>query len=1012
MQKMKNNSFIDINKIEFNKEFISNLIINNEINLVLDLNKFNLILLFKLFVFVDKNFKLLKINLKLNTLDYFNFEIFSKIIDLNKISNLFINLSAFSSSYFDNFINFLDLYDKEKLIYSFYFENIDLSNFDIEELKYFNKSRIISDYLKDRENKYPLDVNIISNEFLWSSKDFFSIINSSNKEISLYIHIPFCVSKCKFCCCHSYEWKSLSDKSKYLDKIISEINIFWENLKDKKIKNIFFWWWTPSIYSNSDLEKLFDSIYSNFLFTEDINISFEVTESSLNCEKIDFLKSKWVSHIFMWLQTINTSILKDVNRIQNIEKFKELAFYIKEKWIKLWIDIIVWLKWDNLISLNKTLNFLADIKPDSLQVCRFEHFDSLLWEYKNYISDNVDIFFNFAKTFLLNLWYSSSEDYDEIFYQNYDNLSKYDFDILNSKTDLLWIWASAKSNIVWKLKFENKFFEWYINSDLDFFSYKNNISILWKKDNIRNFIISNIDCNSYNIKLLEDNIINKDMLDKMIFIWIFKKDKKWLYYLEEKYKNKYFIKIIALLFSDIDYFEEIYKQIKYNNFIDNNKNKLISIWKKYDNCDNIYPIDPFLEKLEKNQIDEIWKDYLNNELTKLRVDYEKMGLYIHIPFCSSRCSFCSCKTWTDLDRIDKYIDNLIEDIDNYKNIFKWHKFRTVYFWWGTPWILNLIQLDKLFKKIYTTFEFYNDLFISFEATPYSLNEEKLLLLKKYKVNRLSIWIQSVDEKVLKNINRPQNLDYLSNLFNKINNIWFEVVSIDFVAWLEWETIETINKSLSFIKSVKPDTVYVYQYFIERSNSKELYDLSRIDEIQKIYLYVKNELKWIWYIQSDENDVLYKLNWNDKNNIHDSNLYKFNISVLALWEYAEWHIFWKTYYKYDNKKNILWKIIDIKTDLGWYLMKNLENWIDINFLNKNFNYNILKEFNKELSYLYENGYLKIINWKIYSNFKNHIDFISILKIFWPEKVLIKELLLINNNFNSNKLNDNINFLPIK
>jgi hypothetical protein len=136
----------------------------------------------------------------------------------------------------------------------------------------------------------------------------------------------------------------------------------------------------------------------------------------------------------------------------------------------------------------------------------------------------------------------------------------------------------------------------------------------------------------------------------------------------------------------------------------------------------------------------------------------------------------------------------------------------------------------------------------------------------------------------------------------------------------------------------------------------------------------------------------------KINIHDSNLYKYNNSVLPLWEFSEGHIYWKMFYKNINNGEILWKSFDVKTEVWIYIMKNLEFWIELNYFKNLFWINIFDYFKKELGYLKYKWVLIVNKWIIKSKFDSHLDYISLYKLFWPEEEILKsffELFMSNN-----------------
>ena len=140
----------------------------------------------------------------------------------------------------------------------------------------------------------------------------------------------------------------------------------------------------------------------------------------------------------------------------------------------------------------------------------------------------------------------------------------------------------------------------------------------------------------------------------------------------------------------------------------------------------------------------------------MRMKRKINSLYIHIPFCRNICPYCDfAKLYKISDFEDRYIDQLLKDLSLVKG--KFFKFKTIYIGGGTPSYLSFINLEKVLlvcSKMHTSnYEF------SIEANPEDINENFLKLIKKYGVNRLSIGIQTFDEKILNSINRNYHLNY-------------------------------------------------------------------------------------------------------------------------------------------------------------------------------------------------------------------------------------------------------------
>lgn len=136
-----------------------------------------------------------------------------------------------------------------------------------------------------------------------------------------------------------------------------------------------------------------------------------------------------------------------------------------------------------------------------------------------------------------------------------------------------------------------------------------------------------------------------------------------------------------------------------------------------------------------------------------------MFLYIHVPFCESKCMYCKfTSTWKLQEfQIEKYVNEI-----NKQSSLKGKKvFKSIYFWWWTPSVLKLNQLEKILSN----YSYDNKTEITLESTPNKITKENLLGWKGLWINRLSIWVQSLNDKTLKEIARKDKGDILKALDN-------------------------------------------------------------------------------------------------------------------------------------------------------------------------------------------------------------------------------------------------------
>ena len=152
-----------------------------------------------------------------------------------------------------------------------------------------------------------------------------------------------------------------------------------------------------------------------------------------------------------------------------------------------------------------------------------------------------------------------------------------------------------------------------------------------------------------------------------------------------------------------------------------------------------------------------------------------MSIYIHIPFCSSICTYCDfCKLLKNEKWINQYLDALAQEI---KKKYKKEKVKTIYIGGGTPSSLSLENLKKLFN-ILKIFNLDRQCEITFETNSEDLTIEKINFLKKH-INRLSIGIQTFDKNIIKTLNRKLNIDNVKLAFKNFDNIKIVLIS-DFI----------------------------------------------------------------------------------------------------------------------------------------------------------------------------------------------------------------------------------------
>lgn len=231
-----------------------------------------------------------------------------------------------------------------------------------------------------------------------------------------------------------------------------------------------------------------------------------------------------------------------------------------------------------------------------------------------------------------------------------------------------------------------------------------------------------------------------------------------------------------------------------------------------------------------------------------------LGLYIHIPFCKSKCFYCDFNSYSSKEGIqDEYINSLITELDMRSDTLKRNNIKSIYVGGGTPTYLNLGAMNKLLDKLQEYMA--GGVEYTWEANPGTLTDEKLKLLKKRGVNRLSIGLQSCDNNILKYLGRIHTFeDFISNYY-LARELGFGNVNVDLMFSIEGQTMEAFDATLKKVISLNPEHISCYSLIIEEGTPfgemKKRGKLKEFDEEldRKMYYHAKDLLReagYRWY----------------------------------------------------------------------------------------------------------------------------------------------------------------------
>lgn len=229
----------------------------------------------------------------------------------------------------------------------------------------------------------------------------------------------------------------------------------------------------------------------------------------------------------------------------------------------------------------------------------------------------------------------------------------------------------------------------------------------------------------------------------------------------------------------------------------------------------------------------------------------KIGIYVHIPFCKQKCLYCDFISYSNkLNCVEKYIERLKKEIDDVSSKIDVNSniVNTIYIGGGTPSYINEKYISEILEKIKTKFIIEENVEVTIEVNPGTANKEKLEYYKKIGVNRLSIGLQSTNDSILKLLGRIHNYEEFTNVYYEARNAGFKNINIDLIIGVPTQTIEDVKDSISKILNLNPEHISVYSLIVEENTpleekiSKGELVLPEEELEREMYWYTKNELQ--------------------------------------------------------------------------------------------------------------------------------------------------------------------------
>ena len=367
----------------------------------------------------------------------------------------------------------------------------------------------------------------------------------------------------------------------------------------------------------------------------------------------------------------------------------------------------------------------------------------------------------------------------------------------------------------------------------------------------------------------------------------------------------------------------------------------------------------------------------------------KRGLYIHVPFCDSLCSYCDfAKMHNHESLIKPYLNALKKEIESY-NI---KDIKTIYIGGGTPSCLSLEYLKQLLDIVDPYFN--EDIQeYTFECNVESVTLDKLILLKQYGVNRLSFGVQSTDDKILKLMNRKHDFKMVKDIIFLARSLGFNNISVDLILGIKERSLKQLEKEIKDILSLDIQHISTYcltihentKFYIDKYISKD------DDEMAEEMFLVNQLLSENGFTNYEVSNYCLGLRNRSKHNL----IYWNNEEYYGVGLHASGYL---DNVRYTNNRNILkynnFEFVDFKEEIKdeddflYYIMLKLRlsDGIDLKEFEDKFGFKIEQELIKTIYKWKQTNHLLIDDTRLSLSFKGRmilhtivIDFLKGLEI---------------------------------
>ena len=198
-----------------------------------------------------------------------------------------------------------------------------------------------------------------------------------------------------------------------------------------------------------------------------------------------------------------------------------------------------------------------------------------------------------------------------------------------------------------------------------------------------------------------------------------------------------------------------------------------------------------------------------------QIEKKKLSLYIHIPFCASKCYYCDFLSGpAPKAEMKEYVTALLVDIRSWATLCKNYQIETIFIGGGTPSLIDSKYIIDILKEVRGSYHLSDQCEITIEINPGTVTKDKFLDYKVAGINRLSLGLQSTNNEELKNIGRIHTYEQFLENYHLAREIGFKNINIDLMSALPGQRVEDFTKTLERIVALEPEHISAYSLIIE------------------------------------------------------------------------------------------------------------------------------------------------------------------------------------------------------